>query len=102
MSLIAERQRQGEAIDLARETEALRRSGYAFPTALTLRILRVGGVVEAAGWDAARDLCRETFVGWEVEALGQGLAMIRGASEDARADRQAAAMLRGLGGSPGG
>lgn len=101
MQRIAERQREGEAVDLEAEVAAIERAGYAFPTELTDRILRVWGVVDAAGWEAARELCAETFAGWEVAALGQGLAMIHEAATAARAERDAGLILRGFGGSSG-
>ena len=101
MSRIAERLREGEQIDIEREIAAIERAGYTFPTALTDRILRVWGVVDAAGWQAARELCDETFSGWECDALGQGLAMIHEAAAAARAERDAGLILRGFGGSGG-
>ncbi len=52
------------------------------------------GVARAAGWDAAQDLCDETFDGWEIDFLALALTVFADADRDA--DRRFLARALGV------
>ena len=69
------------------------------PSPLIERVFDVWDVVKAVGWQGAKDLCTESFVGWEVEFLGHALGVLRRFDDAEDREAQRRALLGAFGGA---
>lgn len=98
---MAQREQEEDDFDRDAEIEYLIGLGFEQPLPIVERIMHVFSVSRAVGWDGARDLCDDTFVGWECDALALGMAVLGEASREEDALRHRAMIAREIGGRRG-